>query len=151
MMTSVPNCLHVCWLSNDVCAHAKVEAVKHENECCPAYAAIQLLQEKWVLHIVRTLLRGPHGFNELGREIGGCNPTTLTQRLVRLEGAGLVSRHVQSRMPPRCTYQLSESGRALEGVIDAIDGWARHHLEEDEVVSGNVGRGTGAPVLAARN
>jgi|SRR5690554_1400853 len=150
-MTLVPVWPHVCWLSNAVWARAKVDAVKHENECCPAYAAIQLLQEKWVLHIVRTLLRGPHGFNELGREIGGCNPTTLTQRLVRLEGAGLVSRHVQSRMPPRCTYELSESGRALEGVIDAIDGWARHHLEEESAAAGSVGSGAGVPTMAASN
>lgn len=96
---------------------------------CPAYDAIQFLQEKWVLHIIRTLLDGPRGFNELGREIGGCNPTTLTQRLVMLEGLQLVTKNVQSRMPPRCTYELSSSGRALEQVIDAIDSWARTHME----------------------
>ena len=52
---------------------------------CAAGSAIEILQEKWVLHIVHALLGGPKGFNELGREVGGCNPTTLTQRLARLE------------------------------------------------------------------
>ena len=96
---------------------------------CPAYDAIQVLQEKWVLHIVRALLQGPRGFNELGREIGGCNPTTLTQRLVLLENMRLVHKNVQSRLPPRCTYELTEAGRALDSVIVAIDEWARQHME----------------------
>lgn len=96
---------------------------------CPAYDAIQVLQEKWVLHIVRALLQGPRGFNELGREIGGCNPTTLTQRLVLLENMQLVHKNVQSRLPPRCTYELTEAGRALDSIIVAIDEWARQHME----------------------
>ncbi len=97
---------------------------------CPAYDAIQVLQEKWVLHIVRTLLAGPRGFNELGREIGGCNPTTLTQRLVLLENMKLVKKNVQSRLPPRCSYELTAAGRALEKVVLAIDDWARAHMED---------------------
>lgn len=104
--------------------------MNEQEVSCPAYDAIQFLQEKWVLHIIRTLLDGPRGFNELGREIGGCNPTTLTQRLVMLESLQLVHKNVQSRMPPRCTYELSSAGRALEQVIGAIDSWARTHMEE---------------------
>ena len=46
-----------------------------DGDFCPVYEAINLLQEKWTLHIVRSLLEGPKGFNELGRDIGGCNPT----------------------------------------------------------------------------
>lgn len=103
--------------------------MKEDLLSCPAYDAIQVLQEKWVLHIVRTLLTGPHGFNELGREIGGCNPTTLTQRLVLLENMQLVTRNVQSRLPPRCTYELTDAGRALEDVVMAIDAWAQQHME----------------------
>ena len=101
-----------------------------ESLSCPAYDAIQVLQEKWVLHIVRTLLDGPRGFNELGREIGGCNPTTLTQRLVLLEGMKLVRKNVQSRAPLRCTYELSTAGRALQDVVEAIDSWARIHMDD---------------------
>ncbi len=96
---------------------------------CAAGEAIEILQEKWVLHIVRSLLSGARGFNELGREVGGCNPTTLTQRLGRLEGLGLVSRTVHSVTPPRCSYALTSSGRALHEVIDAIQEWADEHLE----------------------
>lgn len=98
------------------------------SEYCPAYDAIQLLQEKWTLHIVRSLLTGPMGFNELGRAVGGCNPATLKARLDRLEQLGLVTRTVHSFMPPRTSYELAAAGVDLQRVIDAIDGWAREHL-----------------------
>jgi DNA-binding HxlR family transcriptional regulator len=97
---------------------------------CPAYDAIQILQEKWVLLIVRSLLDGPKGFNELGREIGGCNPTTLAQRLERLEHLGLVSKKVEAIMPPKSSYSLTESGRGLQEVVNAIHVWAVKHLPE---------------------
>jgi len=95
---------------------------------CPVYDAISVLQEKWTLHIVRALLGGPLGFNELGRAVGGCNPATLKVRLDRLEELGLVTRYVHSYMPPRTSYELADAGEALQRVIDAIDEWARTHL-----------------------
>jgi DNA-binding HxlR family transcriptional regulator len=102
---------------------------------CPAYDAIQILQEKWVLHIVRSLLDGPKGFNELGREIGGCNPTTLAQRLDRLESLGLVNKKVEAIMPPKSSYSLTESGRDLQCVVEAIHTWAVKHLPEKLAVA----------------
>ena len=95
---------------------------------CPVYDSIDLLQEKWVLHIVRALLEGPHGFNELSRAVGGVNTTTLSQRLEHLERLGLVSKTIESTMPPRTRYELTESGRELQGIIDAIDKWARTYM-----------------------
>jgi DNA-binding HxlR family transcriptional regulator len=101
-----------------------------ERLYCPVYDAIQVLQEKWTLHIVRALLDGPQGFNELGRTVGGCNPVTLKARLDHLETLGILRRTVHSQMPPRTSYELSPSGIALQRVIDAIDGWAREHLND---------------------
>jgi len=95
---------------------------------CPVYDAIQLLQEKWTMHIVRALLDGPRGFNDLGRAVGGCNPATLKHRLDRLEELGILRRTVQSYMPPRTSYELAPAGVALQEVIRAIDGWARANL-----------------------
>jgi DNA-binding HxlR family transcriptional regulator len=104
--------------------------MKHgDSPFCPVYASIELLQEKWNLHIIRALLTGPMGFNDLGRAVGA-NPSTLAQRLERLENAGVVERTVHSVMPPRTSYSLSCAGRALQGVIDAIERWGRDHLED---------------------
>ena len=90
-------------------------------------AAFGLLQEKWVLSIVYVLMRGPIGFNEVGRGAGSVNATTLTQRLSRLEKAGLVRKTVQSTMPPRTSYELTEAGCALRPVIEALAAWSERH------------------------
>jgi len=103
--------------------------MKHESEFCPVYASIDLLQEKWILHIIRSLLGGPMGFNDLGRAIGA-NPTTLAQRLERLETIGVLERTVHSVMPPRTSYALTQAGLALQEVIDAIERWGREHLKQ---------------------
>jgi DNA-binding HxlR family transcriptional regulator len=95
---------------------------------CPAVQAIGILQEKWVLYIVRSLLETPKGFNELRRAVGGCNPSTLSERLEMLEQHGIVKKTVESYMPPRTNYELTEAGIAMQGLVDAIDSWARRYL-----------------------
>ncbi|MEX2502964.1 MAG: helix-turn-helix domain-containing protein [Trueperaceae bacterium] len=98
------------------------------TDLCPVHASIQLLQEKWVLHIVRRLLDGPTGFNALSRAVGGVNATTLSHRLDRLERLGVVVKTVESTMPPRTRYELGPPGRDLQAVVDAIDAWGRAHM-----------------------
>ena len=114
-----------------------------EREYCPVHEAIQVLQEKWTMHIVRALLEGPLGFNELGRTVGGCNPATLKVRLDHLEDLGLLRRTVHSQMPPRTSYELAPAGVDLQRVIDAIDAGVREHLSAvivaDEEPSAAVG------------
>ena len=107
---------------------------QHATTFCPTYRAIGVLQEKWVLHIVRALLSGNRGFNELARTVGGCNSATLTQRLEQLEHLGIISkatdREVTGKLA-RSIYSLTGSGQELQSVIDAIDAWGRAHLPED--------------------
>lgn len=104
----------------------------NQQDFCPAREYINVLQEKWVLHILRSLLDGNKGFNELGREVGGANPTTLSQRLDGLDGLerlGIVDKNVRSIMPPRTEYGLTRAGAELEDVIAAIDRWSRRHAD----------------------
>lgn len=96
---------------------------------CPIYEAINLLQAKWTLHIVRALLEGPMGFNQLGRAVGGVNPATLSHRLERLVALGVVEKEVLQAMPPRTRYRLTQAGRELEMVIEAIQAWGTKHLK----------------------
>jgi len=114
-------------------ARAKRQAAKAAppgHACCvpPRLAsAFGLLQEKWALSIVYVLLRGPNGFNDVGRGAGAVNSATLVQRLSRLERAGLVRKTVRSTMPPRTTYELTESGRALGPVVAALAKWSERY------------------------
>jgi len=43
-----------------------------------------------------------------------------------------VYKTVHSVTPPRCSYDLTEAGLALESVIESIRGWALTHLPETE-------------------
>lgn len=102
-----------------------------EREACVVperlSAAFAVLQEKWALPIVYVLLQGPQGFNDIGRAAGAVNPATLTQRLARMEQVGLVTKTVQSVMPPRTLYTLTEAGCALRPVINAFEAWSKRH------------------------
>lgn len=91
---------------------------------CPANATLNLLSERWVLHIVRALLEGKMRFNEIGRT-HGINPATLRERLRALEEEGVVKRTVVSSSPPHVEYALTPQGQALNGIFEALAEWGR--------------------------
>ena len=108
--------------------------MNHETPAfCPVYRAIGVLQEKWVLHIVRALLGGEKGFNELARAVGGCNSATLTQRLENLEHLGIIAKRTEDGggKLARSVYALSPAGQELQTVVTAIDAWAQRFLVTD--------------------
>jgi DNA-binding HxlR family transcriptional regulator len=98
------------------------------GELCAVRDALALLQGKWTLQIVRALLAGPRGFNDLARAVGGCNPATLSKRLEALAGVGLLTKRIDSTMPPRTCYTLTPAGEALEAVVGAIERWGKRYL-----------------------
>ncbi len=112
-----------------------------EGSSCPPLNtklmhALGLLQEKWTLFIVAALLHGPRGFNEMGRNAGRVNSTTLAQRLAHLEQAGLLRKTVHSTMPPRTSYELTEAGRALQPAIEAIAAWGERYMPDQPMGCG---------------
>ena len=109
------------------------QAVAVRDPFCPVHDAIAVLQAKWTLQIVHALIDGPMGFNELSRAIGGCNPSTLAQRLDTLVRLDLLARKVESCTPPRTLYSLTSAGAALQPVVGAIERWGRQYLRKDRV------------------
>ncbi len=115
----------------------------HPDELCLVHDAMAVLQEKWTLQIVRALLSGPRGFNDLARAVGGCNPATLSKRLEALAELGLVAKRVESTMPPRTCYSLTRAGRALDEVIGSIERWGDRYLPRPRSRSGSGRKGSG--------
>ena len=107
----------------------------HGDPYCAVLDAIAVLQGKWTMQIVHALMEGPRGFNELARAIGGCNPSTLAQRLDTLVRLDLLARRVETSTPPRTLYSLTAAGAALQPVVGAIEHWGRQHLRKDRVQS----------------
>jgi DNA-binding HxlR family transcriptional regulator len=95
------------------------------EEMCPRYErAVQILGKRWTAMIVRTLLPRPRRFGEMTEVIGGLSDRLLSQRLKELESCGIVERRVYPETPVRIEYVLTEKGRHLQHVVEAIQRWA---------------------------
>jgi DNA-binding HxlR family transcriptional regulator len=95
---------------------------------CPALATLDLLNQRWNLRIVQTLLSGKKRFNEIGRA-NGINPRTLRERLRSLEEEGIISRTVVSSIPPNVEYALTEKGMALNCIFESLSEWGRKWMK----------------------
>ena len=89
---------------------------------CPVASATQVVGDFWTPLIVRELLYGTGQFNQLARNLPGISRTILTARLRSLQRAGVIEREpVQLGKP--AAYRLTESGRELEPVVNALSKW----------------------------
>jgi DNA-binding HxlR family transcriptional regulator len=99
------------------------------DETCPMGMAIKALGGKWKLAIVWRLSRREARFNELQRLLGGVTHKILGQQLKEMEADGLVARQAYPESPPRVVYSLTETGRSLAPLLDAMCDWGRGYLE----------------------
>ena len=90
---------------------------------CPVETTLTLIGDKWKVLILRDLLPGTKRFGELKRSVGGVSQKVLTSQLRQMEGSGLLTRTVYPEVPPRVEYTLTELGRSLEPVLDAMEVW----------------------------
>ncbi len=91
---------------------------------CPVETCVQLIGSKWRLLIMRDLLMNETmRFGQLQRSVGKVSQKVLTTNLRAMEDAGLVVRRVYPEVPPRVEYSLTETGRSLKPIIDAMWTW----------------------------
>ena len=86
-------------------------------------AALERVGDRWSLLIVETLLDGPRRFNDLGEAVKGIAPNILTDRLRRLERAGVIVGQRYSERPVRLSYALTADGQELAGVLRLLAAW----------------------------
>lgn len=82
--------------------------------------AAGLLEGRWTVSILWASVDGATRFNEFRQAVGQIPPRTLAQRLVELEEAGVLERSVVDERPPRVEYRLTDEGRRLKAVLDAL-------------------------------
>ena len=101
--------------------------------------ALEVIGERWSLLIVRDLLPGPRRFTDLVRSLNPITPTRLTDRLRRLEAAGVIERE-PAETGNEVWYRLTDAGRDLGPAIDELAFWGIEHAREpprtDEPVHG---------------
>jgi DNA-binding HxlR family transcriptional regulator len=79
-----------------------------------------LIERRWLLSILYAAREGALRFNEFRYALAQIPPRTLAQRLTELEEEGLLERRVYNARPPRVEYVLTEQGRRLGVVVDAL-------------------------------
>jgi DNA-binding HxlR family transcriptional regulator len=96
--------------------------MRSHAQYCPVAKASEILGDRWTLLIVREMLGGASGFNELQRGLPGISRSVLTDRMRALERADVIDR----RTGPKgrtLEYRLTPTGRDLEPVVQAMGEW----------------------------
>mgnify|MGYP002678394313 CR=1 FL=1 len=98
---------------------------------CPVETTLALIGDKWKVLILRDLMPGTKRFGELKKSIGHVTQKVLTAQLRDMEGKGLVSRRVYAEVPPRVEYSLTELGRSLAPVLEAMQTWGESYQQRN--------------------
>jgi DNA-binding HxlR family transcriptional regulator len=110
--------------------------MRYSEQICVRYQhAIEIIGKRWTGLILKVLMAGPLRFNEIAEQLEVISDRMLSERLKELEIEGVVERRVLPEAPVRVEYVLTEKGRALAPVIQAIESWSNQWIHaEPEVV-----------------
>ena len=91
---------------------------------CPVATTVQLIGNKWKLLIIRNLIfNGKQRFTDFLKSIPAISKKVLTDDLRALEEDGIIAREVFAEVPPRVEYSLTELGKSLKPILDAMFEW----------------------------
>ena len=95
--------------------------------------AANLLERRWSVSILCVSHEGAVRFNEFLQALGSIPPATLAQRLADLEEAGVFERMVIDARPPLVEYRLTQRGRQLRSLVNALARFAETGARADNV------------------
>ena len=90
---------------------------------CPVETTLTLISDQWKVLILRDLMPGTKRFGELKKSVGNVSQKVLTSQLREMEQSGLLIRTVYPEVPPRVEYTLTDLGRSLKPILDAMQSW----------------------------
>lgn len=118
---------------------------------CPSRQLLARISDKWTALVLAALGDGgarypgapsapgpeedPGGpramrFSELARTLAGVSQKMLTQTLRHLERDGLLIRTVTPTVPVTVTYELTDLGVSLHGLMREVKAWAELHMDD---------------------
>lgn len=100
---------------------------------CPVEATLCLIGGKYKPLILWHLIDQPLHYMELQRLISKATPKMLSQQLRDLEECGMIHREVIPEKPPRTLYSLTEFGKSVIPVLEAMCDWGTRFLEGLEI------------------
>ena len=111
---------------------------------CSMADALQVVGDRWSLHVVREIGSGVRRFDSIQRRTGAPREM-LTSRLRKLEGTGVITRTPYSQRPLRYEYALTPAGEELIPVMAALYAWGEKHATPELVEERTRGDVAGAP------
>lgn len=116
------------------------ESGKDMNERCtdlidlsnsPFSYTLSIIGGKWKMSILYVLSDYPCiRFNELQRKLQTITYKTLSVQLKELQADGLIDRKEYPQIPPKVEYRLSEKGKTIMPILDAICSWGYENMQE---------------------
>lgn len=104
-----------------------MEIKKEDLPACPVETTLSLISDKWKVLILRDLMPGTKRFGELKKSIGSVSQKVLTAQLRDMEANGLISRKVYAEVPPRVECSLTNLGKSLKPILDAMKNWGEDY------------------------
>lgn len=98
---------------------------------CPVDLFIEVMGSKWNILIIWKLKNGTLRFSDLQKKMQNVNSNTLTTHLRELEDLKIISRVVFPEVPPRVEYTLTEYGKGLFPIFDAMRVWGLQYIERE--------------------
>lgn len=98
---------------------------------CALDITMDYIGGKWKAVVLWYLRKQHKRFSELNRHIPDITEKMLSLQLRQLEKDGLVGRRVFAEVPPRVEYYLTEQGKSIVPVIEAIAKWGREKGEAE--------------------
>ena len=96
---------------------------------CPVVATLNMIGGKYKALILWHLVDDTRRFGELRRLISGATQKMLTQQLRELEEDNLLIRTVYPVVPPKVEYQLSDLGKSIKPILDAMCKWGTDYMK----------------------
>lgn len=102
------------------------------REDCAPRRVMEVFTTKWTSMILHTLQARHEGAARTGvlhRSLPGISKKMLVQTLRDMEGSGLITRHVESTVPPAVEYRLTDLGQRFVGLVDLVYDWGRRNAD----------------------
>jgi DNA-binding HxlR family transcriptional regulator len=116
-----------------------------ERAACPLYTALGVIEGRWKAMLFQRLSEQPRGLGALQRAMPGLSRKVLIEQLRQMEADDLLVRHEMGDRLGSIEYRLTEHGRALGPVFEALWLWGRSHLARSDA-----GKGTLVPPPRSR-
>ena len=92
--------------------------------------ALYVLNGKWKLALILSLVQSSKRFNEIQNEIVGISSKVLAKELKDLELNDFIKRRVYPTIPVSIIYEATDYSQTLKNVLGELSAWGEQHREK---------------------